>query len=123
MAEFLIKAVDATIPDPTKDRAGCYKRGDVVVVMPNGHEWGKEEGPPSFIILKIPGLSVTVARKYLESEYVLGDKNKLARRRRYRLRVDDLPLGVKSELVSAGSVTVNWSEIKSCVQDKTELSR
>lgn len=54
MARLLVKATDNTHPDPVKDLR-CYKRGDVVVVMPDGHEWGKEEGPPKFFTVDIPG--------------------------------------------------------------------
>jgi hypothetical protein len=45
MAELLVKAISNSHIDPTKDQRGCYKRGDVVVVMPDGHQWGKEEHP------------------------------------------------------------------------------
>jgi len=58
MAEFLIKAIDATHPDPDTDEQGCYKKGDIVVVMPDGHEWGGKEGPPTFVIVKVPGVTV-----------------------------------------------------------------
>ncbi len=66
MAEILIKAIDATHPDPEKDRCGCYKMGDPVVVMPDGHVWGNEECLPTFYVFKIPGLSVEQAQKYVE---------------------------------------------------------
>src|ERR1043166_9865558 len=52
--ELLIKAVDASHANPVKDQ-GCYKRGDVVIVMPDGHPWGREEGPPTFLVVKVPG--------------------------------------------------------------------
>lgn len=39
MAEFLINAIDVFNEDPVKDKTGCYKRGDVVVVMPDGWKW------------------------------------------------------------------------------------
>jgi hypothetical protein len=39
MAEILIKAVSATNPDSTKDRRGCYKRGDLWAAMHDGHGW------------------------------------------------------------------------------------
>lgn len=43
MAEILVKAVDATNPDTEKDRRGCYKKGYPVVVMLDGHIWGRCE--------------------------------------------------------------------------------
>ena len=59
MAELLIKADDATNPDQVKDLRGCYKKGDVVVVKPDGWKWGKEElNKKKFYILKVPDKSV-----------------------------------------------------------------
>ena len=67
MTELLIKAIDATHPDPEKDRRGCYKRGDIVQV----YEDGRCTEPPSpdskMVIVKVPGLSVELARKYADS--------------------------------------------------------
>lgn len=55
MAELLIKSSDTTNPDPVKDLRGCYKKGDVVVVKPDGWSWGKEElKKEKFYILRIP---------------------------------------------------------------------
>lgn len=56
MAEILVKAVDATNPDPEKQRRGCYRKGDPVLAMPDGHAWGAEEGPPKFVVIKVPGI-------------------------------------------------------------------
>jgi len=59
MAELLIKAVDAVHSDPVKDLRGCYKKGDVVVVKPDGWKWGKEElKKEKFYILKVTDKSV-----------------------------------------------------------------
>jgi hypothetical protein len=65
MAELLIKAVDATHSDPAKDSRGCYKRGDPVVAMPDGHSWGVREGLPKFVLLKVPGVTVAQAQQYI----------------------------------------------------------
>jgi len=120
MAEFLVKAVDSTNRDPIKDQRGCYKRGDVVVVMPDGHKWGKEEGLPKFAIIKIPGLSVKDAKEYTASEYPLGDLTKKPiRRRRYRVPLDDLSAAIKSEL-DTGSTTVDKAQITTYIKDKAK---
>lgn len=50
MAELLILNRDAT----TEQRS--YKRGDIVVVMEDGHEWGNAEGLPDFVRASLPGL-------------------------------------------------------------------
>lgn len=54
--EILVKAEDHTHPDPEKDRRGAYKKGDVVVVMADGHPWGAKEGPPRFVRVLCPDL-------------------------------------------------------------------
>ena len=55
MAELLIKSSDTTNPDPVEDLRGCYKKGDVVVIKPDGWKWGKEElKKEKFYILRIP---------------------------------------------------------------------
>jgi len=59
MAELLIKASDTTNPNPVKDLRGCYKKGDVVVVKPDGWKWGKEElKKEKFYILRVPNKAI-----------------------------------------------------------------
>lgn len=66
MCELLVKAVDAHHPNPAIDLAGSYKRGDVVVIMPDGHQWGTGELDTSvFAIIKKPGVSVESIRHML----------------------------------------------------------
>jgi len=54
MAELLIKACDATHNDEVKDLQGCYKKGYVVVIKPDGWKWGKEElNKEKFYIIRV----------------------------------------------------------------------
>jgi hypothetical protein len=120
MAELLVKAIDVTHKNSVKDKAGCYKRGDVVVVMPDAHEWGNEERLPKFMMIKIPDLSVKDARKYIKSEIDDTDpENKIIiTRRLFGVMIDDTPPAIKDSLNNDGEVTVNWSQIKSYVKNK-----
>jgi hypothetical protein len=59
MAELLILNRDAT-PEQRS-----YKRGDVVVVREDGHEWGRAEGLPDFIRASLPGVSVAAVEAAL----------------------------------------------------------
>lgn len=68
MAELLVVAVSASHADPEKDRRGCYKRGDVAVVMEDGHAWGRKEGAPKFRVVKVPGVPAARLRYLTESE-------------------------------------------------------
>jgi hypothetical protein len=59
MCEILVRAIDSLPPiNPT----ASPRRGNLVVVQPDGHTWGNCECPPEFFILKIPGLSPETAR-------------------------------------------------------------
>lgn len=50
MAELLILNRDAT-PEQRS-----YKRGDIVAVMDDGHQWGSAEGLPDFVRASLPGV-------------------------------------------------------------------
>lgn len=110
MAELLVKAVDATHPDPAKDARGCYKRGDVVCVQPDGHEWGRLEGLPRFVVVKVPGVSVDQAEAHLERSET--------RRRAVGIAWADLPAGVRQQLQTTGTVTVTPAQIRNFVKRK-----
>lgn len=57
MAELLILNRDAT------PERRSYKRGDIVVVMPDGHLWGNAEGLPDFVRASLPGVAVDAIRE------------------------------------------------------------
>lgn len=127
MAELLIKARDPVdLPKDEESRERCYRRGDIVVVMKDGHEWGKEERLPKFVVVKIPGLDVEKARHLIEPCYTdtgLIDLNgeailKLTARRKWKVLVDTVPTTISKELAEKGIVEVSWDNIKSYVYDK-----
>lgn len=82
-----------------KDRQGCYKTGDPVVVMPDDHEWGYEEGPPKFIVIKIPGMSVAEAQEYalIETFRPLVGEKEIVRKRAFSIDLADLSHGAVVE--------------------------
>lgn len=57
--QLLIRAIDNSLPDPEKDRRGCYKKGYPVVVFPLTHTWGAEEGLPGFVMLRCEDETIT----------------------------------------------------------------
>lgn len=141
MAEILIKAQNNSHPDAEKSRRGCWKRGYPVVVMPDGHPWGKEEGLPKFYILKVPLISVDKIRKYITPQYVTDSSEEgkaIYRRRCWKFRLDDMPLLAKTKLDLTGMLTIKatdaytglydytWSDVKAYLrnqetgQDETE---
>ncbi len=69
MCQLLIKAVDSIHPDQVVNLRDCYKRGDVVTIQSDGHKWGiAEKDPAVFLIVKKPGVSVSVMSYLLNAE-------------------------------------------------------
>ena len=122
MCEILIKAIDALHIDPEKDKM-CYKRGDAVVVMPDGHLWGKEEGLPKFVVVKIPGMSVAAGKVYTEDDFNLVDNGETIERvvtirRKVKIHIDDFPAEAKNSLTTVGVASVRFDDIKNHIKDK-----
>ena len=129
MAELLIKAVDASHPDPVKDRRGCYKLGDVVIVQDDGHQWGAKEGPPNFVVLRIPGAASALAERLVEEQddddagNVLQDEQggRLTfRRRRWRVDLGDLPAAIRTALQTTGRASITRVQIRSRLKRKRD---
>jgi hypothetical protein len=125
-AEFLVMAMDKThlvISNPVEDKAGCYKRGDVVVVEPDFNVWGRLERLPTFFVIKVPMLSVEYALKYIESEVDNTDPGKpvVETRRKYRILIDSAPF--KNELNNTGVVVLTWNALRAYIENKkTEVT-
>lgn len=120
MAELLVRTVDAAHADPAKDR-WCYKRGDAVLVMPDGHGWGRMESKPvwvaegrdpvdwpgGFYVVRLPDLNVGAA-----AAYVAEDAD---RRRAWTLDLADLERrstdSGRDTLNLDGEITRNFSEV------------
>ena len=127
MAEFLIRARDgATTGDATRDARDVYRRGDVVVIAPDGHPWGREEHPATatgrpFVIVKVPGLTVEQARRFAALDTItdpVTGRPVMRRRRRWRVEADALPLTVLRTLQGEGVVSVPWTVAREYVRDK-----
>lgn len=122
MCEILIYSANRTHADPDKDRAGCYKRGYPVVVMDDGHTWGREESkaewiasgrdpsqwPDYFYIIKLPGIDTELAREMIaeQTEDDTGqDTGSTYRRRRWIFDINSLQNAVRNTLLSTGEYT------------------
>jgi len=69
MCELLVKAVDANHPDPKINLAGCYKRGDVVVIREDGFAWGGGElDAEVFSIVSMPGVTADAMHHLLNTQ-------------------------------------------------------
>ncbi len=86
-AELLIKAEDAWGTDEARSR-----KGDIIVVRPDGWIWGKEECLPRFIVVKLKGVKVEDIKHYEQPLWVfegvdeLGNvKQRMLKRRQYSI--------------------------------------
>ncbi len=126
MAELLIKAVDATHDDPTKDQRGCYKRGDIVVVRADGWGWGTQEViPPAsgglFVVVKITDVTPNQIKNWVKNNWdsdIEGLDMIGGRRRRVRIDVRLLPVGVRNTLNNTGTYSTTWAAIRQYVRNK-----
>lgn len=115
MAEVLVKAVSVSHTDPVKDARGCYKVGDPVVVMPDGHVWGVSEGLPNFWIVKVPGATVAELEGYLVS--ILAG-SVITRRRRWFADTSKMTGGVRNTLLTTGVISVPLTTVQAFMTNK-----
>ena len=126
MAELLVRTKNNNHRHPDKDRA-TYKRGDVVVVMPDGHKWGRmeslkawtDEGLPAnawhngFVIIKLPGRPVEDFADLLEEQFP-GEPTKYIRRNKsinLTALIAQAPTGEKIKEQEQGEFTVAPEDI------------
>lgn len=89
MAELLVCVVSKTHHDPYFD---CKrpKAGDVIVVMPDGHEWGRAEiENQDWKIVRVPGVSVDQASVFTSPE-IDDDPSQPSRVLQYRAFAFDM---------------------------------
>ena len=110
--ELLIRNYDRNaLPD--------WQIGDIVMVKPQGHEWGKQEDPRTrtddpvdlFSILVVPGKSpgVRLAQNLMVA-WMDGDD--LQARGKWRVDMFALPAGVQAQLSIDGTATIGWGAFR-----------
>lgn len=128
MAEALLFAANNTHADPEKDRRGCWKRGYIVAVKPDGHTWGREEDPAQtvaprrFMLIKFPGVSVARVEKYLAQQLDNAGGAllypQLYQRRLWQVQYSELPPAARQLLSTTGILTIGptgdytWTQVK-----------
>ena len=103
MAELLVRAsghwldsktqgeVDA-MPQGERDSYNARTQvGDIIIVKPDGWEWGKEECLPTFLVVKLPQVDVATVEHFtnpLNEIYINEqgrEQQRLLKRRKYRI--------------------------------------
>jgi len=135
MAEILFMAVDKKHQDVFREARECYKRGDPVVVKPDGWQWGNLEVlPPNqgghFFRVRIVGVTPEQLEDLVRSRLGLdltggeletpGDAASVVpiTRRALSLKVDLLPSAVQRTLWQTGEYTTTLSDIRQFVMRK-----
>lgn len=95
-----------------------YRQGHPVVVMEDGHEWGREECPPKFWIVKLPGVPVEKLLPFLDDDVqhqarqdsafgIVPDLTREATMRRaWQIQVAKLDAATLHRVASAGVLTI-----------------
>lgn len=92
--------------------------GDIIVVRPDGWEWGREETLPIFVLVKIPDMPIEEAKQY---EAVLMDNTiptqpVILKRRKWKIS----SVYVDTIKQAGGSVITNKTAFLSKVSAKTQ---
>lgn len=100
MSELLIKAVepwnnDANTSKMSKDELQMFnsrsRKGDIIVVRPDGWNWGKCECLPDFIVVKVDGKEEDF--KYLEqplTDDTIPEKSVMLKVRKYSIPTSEV---------------------------------
>ena len=67
MAEMLVRIADKSSDDPHKN-AQLTKRGDVIVIQPDGWNWSAAERTDPWVIVKVPGALVADLAEFVQEE-------------------------------------------------------
>ena len=124
MAELLIRIRSKTSPDIYKD-VRLTKRGDVIVVRPDGHDWGTEElTNPDWRIVRCPALTVAEAEAMLVEEP--GDQltNRMLLRRWFFYDLSQLSAQIQALLDPDGprtDIELNLNTARSLKTQKTSI--
>ena len=113
MCEIIFRARPSHRTDPVELRISGKRQGKIEAVMPDGYVWGDSEGPPLFMIMKLPGVPVSAMERYLEQVMEVdplgepdGSELRVRRARRWELRFSALPQQARDRLASSTGLIV-----------------
>lgn len=116
MAELLVCAQDrAGTTDATKLLRGGWRRGQIVAVQSDGHAWGRREGLPRFVRIRLPGVTVAQVQRFMAARTTVDaftGRREVAARRQWRVRLSDLPAAARVVIRETGVLTVDWRDFR-----------
>ena len=126
MAELLVRAkghwkdgwtqeyID-TLSQDEKDAHACRSRKcDIIVVRPDGWEWGREECLPNFVVVKVPSLSIDDAKVYEQHEQPKQNA-KMTRIRQYYIKHSTIQKAIDD---NTSVITLNSGQFNGALKDK-----
>lgn len=123
MAEILIKAQDAFSKDAVKN-AGLYKRGDPVVAVRDGHEWGDMEQAPKFWRVRIEGAASHIFEPFCHPIYrgiwTPDGEASMVLRRRWNFMPELLAPARRMTMFRGDVLTLGWDDWLRCAHDKSQ---
>lgn len=126
MAELLVKLEPnwmESIPEKTRDNWPAVQQekfnyrtipGDIITVKPDGWNWGKKEGPPKFVIIKLPGIAVSEVKNWEKSLIVDSTPSK---KRKYNVSNGIL---TAASIAPKGILITNKTALEAVMIIKTE---
>lgn len=103
MCELLVRIVDKISDDPYNN-AKLTKSGDVIVICDDGHEWGRAEGPPTYRVIRVPGVEAATLGNFTGRGVPEGPDDAMSYARVWGLDVSALPDVVTLEQVQRAKV-------------------
>jgi len=108
------------------DAARAYKRGDVVEVREDGgaaHDFVTNPIASPFVLIRVADVTKAAADKYMSPVWLLANGRRFVeRRRRYSIRIDDLPQRFKKALTDNRYVEMTRAQISDYCYDKVTLT-
>ena len=90
--------------------------GDIISVKPNGWEWGKEEGLPNYVVVRVPDMTYKDTKQYEKRLIEVDGKNKVViRKRKYSFSSSEVETAKVGNL---DAIQVNKATFESYLKTK-----
>lgn len=128
MAILWIMTRNNTNPDSTKDQRACYKRGDILRILPDTaiDVFSIVANPiqAPFLAVKVTDRDETFLQQFLirdtRFDATTARGTNPAKARLYRVLVDDAP-AIAAKIGTDRYIEVTWAQLRTFVQNKVTL--
>ncbi len=104
--------------DQAGEEAFTWKRGDPIIVRPEGHRWGTQEDPAArkFFIVTITDKTAAQISSIVEEVPIDAQGNHLRLRTR-RLDSSVLPAAVLEQLLTTGRLSMTFAQARAYIRN------